>query len=119
MKQKLSYVLIPFIMVFIALGLLNGPTAEATSTNATWSTATNSTTVGLPNLGDVQNNVLQTQQPTARFLGVTGYAGVQVIKYDSKTNARLAGAEFTIYDSWGRAVQVIQSNANGIAQTTT
>ncbi|GGC88567.1 SpaA isopeptide-forming pilin-related protein [Enterococcus wangshanyuanii] len=119
MKQKFSYVLIPVIMIFIALGLFNGPTAEATSTNATWSTASNSSTVGLPNLADVQNNVLQASQPTARFFGVTCYAGVQVIKYDSKTNARLAGAEFTIYDSWGRAVQVIQSNANGIAQTTT
>ncbi|MFD2308250.1 MSCRAMM family protein [Enterococcus termitis] len=119
MKQKFSYLLIPFIMFLIAMGLFNGQAAEAASTNSTWATSTSANGGGIQSLDEIQNNILTTNQPTARFLGISGRAGIQVIKYDSKTNARLAGAQFTIYDSYGRAVQVIQSNTYGVAQTTT
>lgn len=122
MKQKFSYFFFSFVLILLTLGVLNGKQAEATSSNSSWSTgvAVNDQT-GMTFTNDyissTQNSPLGRTNATPRFFSPVSCGGIQVIKYDERTNARLSDAQFTIYDRWNRPVQVIQTNYNGIAET--
>nr|WP_245186924.1 SpaA isopeptide-forming pilin-related protein [Enterococcus larvae] len=50
------------------------------------------------------------------FLPVFG-GYIEITKYDSTTFKKLAGAQFTIYNSAGKVVEVITSNAFGVAKS--
>jgi len=122
MKQKISYLFFSFVFVLLTLGALGGKQAEAVQGNASWSTGASvnsqmGTAFTNDYMSNVQNNLLTPSNATSRFFAPVSCGGIQVIKYDERTNARLSGAQFTIYDRWGRAVQVIQTNYNGIAET--
>ncbi|WP_348921923.1 SpaA isopeptide-forming pilin-related protein [Enterococcus rotai] len=122
MKQKISYLFFSFVFVLLTLGALGGKQAEAVQGNASWSTGSSvnsqmGTAFTNDYMSNVQNNLLTPSSATSRFFAPVSCGGIQVIKYDERTNARLSGAQFTIYDRWGRAIQVIQTNYNGIAET--
>lgn len=122
MKQKISYLFFSFVFVLLTLGALGVKQAEAVQGNASWSAGSSvnsqmGTAFTNDYMSNVQNNLLTPSSATSRFFAPVSCGGIQVIKYDERTNARLSGAQFTIYDRWGRAVQVIQTNYNGIAET--
>ncbi|MBO0467143.1 hypothetical protein JZO73_06305 [Enterococcus plantarum] len=119
MKQKIRYLLFSFVLVLLALGAFGGKQAEAVQNTSSWSTgasANNQLGTTLAN-NQLQNPLVTPKSATQRYFAPPSCGGVQVIKYDERTNARLSGAQFTIYDRWGRALQDIQSNYNGIAET--
>ncbi|EOL49313.1 SpaA isopeptide-forming pilin-related protein [Enterococcus caccae] len=123
MKRKISYLLFSFGLILLILGAFSGKQAEAVQT-ASWSNGTRvntqmSTAFTNKQLLNVQNNLFTYRGQTQRCFVPVSCGGIQVIKYDERTNARLSGAQFTIYDRWNRAVQVIQTNYNGVAETRT
>jgi uncharacterized surface anchored protein len=119
MKQKVSYLLMGFVFFILTLGAFNGKAieAQAVSTNS-WAIGSEQDTAQInQDLAKVPEQALAPRKATPSFFGYSNTGTVQVIKYDSKTKARLAGAQFTIYNIWGQQVQVIESNSSGIAQT--
>ncbi|WP_206913072.1 hypothetical protein IGL98_000753 [Enterococcus sp. DIV0840] len=122
MKQKISYLFFSFVLILLAMVSLDGKQAEATQINGSWSTGStvNSQTVAMftnDYISNTENSLLGRENATSRFFTPVFCGGVQVLKYDERTNARLSGAQFTIYDSWNRPVQVIETNYKGIAET--
>lgn len=121
MKQKISYLFFSFILVLLAIGTIGTKQAEAAQ-NTSWATASsgNGQTENLftkDYLSGVQDKLSTNSTVAPRFFAPVSCGGIQVIKYDGRTKARLSGAQFTIYDRYNRAVQVIQTNYNGIAET--
>ncbi|MTD38401.1 hypothetical protein GIX45_07145 [Erwinia sp. CPCC 100877] len=119
MKQKVRYLLMPFVFFILTLGIFNGKAIEAQAvSNNNWSVGTQQeAALADQNLAKIQEQVLTPKKATLSFFGYSNKGTLQVIKYDSKTKARLAGAQFTIYNLWGQSVQVIETNSSGIAQT--
>jgi uncharacterized surface anchored protein len=119
MKQNVSYLLMAIVFFILTLGAFNGKAVEAQAvSNNTWSVGTQQeATLINQNLARMQEQVLAPGKAAPSFFGYSNTGSVQVIKYDSKTKARLAGAQFTIYNNWGQPVQVIETNSYGIAQT--
>ncbi|MGX7264903.1 SpaA isopeptide-forming pilin-related protein [Enterococcus crotali] len=121
MKQKISYLFFSFILVLLAISTIGTKQAEAAQ-NTSWATAAsgNGQTENLftnDYLSGVQEKLSTGSTVAPRFFAPVSCGGIQVIKYDGRTNARLSGAQFTIYDRYNRVVQVIQTNYNGIAET--
>lgn len=122
MKQKVSYLFCSLALILLTIGVLGAKHAEAVQNDASWSTAT---VISGPsenggqndNISNLQRGLLAPNNATPRFFAPISCGGIQVIKYDEQTNARLAGAQFTIYDCWNRAIQVIQTNYYGIAES--
>ncbi|MGX7202544.1 hypothetical protein BCR22_12715 [Enterococcus plantarum] len=122
MRQKFSYLFFSFVLILLTIVVLGAKQAEAVQNNSTWSTASfineqSENNLSNNNISEIQRNLLAPTSVTPRFFSPVSCGGIQVIKYDARTNARLAGAQFTIYDRWNRAIQVIQTNYNGIAET--
>ncbi|MHC5227714.1 SpaA isopeptide-forming pilin-related protein [Enterococcus sp. LJL99] len=119
-KRNVVRLLLLPILFFIGVVTFGTEQAEATSLTSTWSTNTASDPLAQndPIFGRSANQTVPSSFNARCYIPPT-YGGVQVVKYDSKTNARLAGAQFTIYNSRNQAVQVIQTNTNGIAETRT
>lgn len=122
MKQKISYLFFSFALILLTLGILGAKQAEATQSNGSWSIGSainNQTGTAYTDgyISNTQNDLSESTNATSRFFAPVSCGGIQVIKYDERTNARLSGAQFTIYDSLNRPVQVIQTNNNGIAET--
>ncbi len=108
-------------MVLLAISTIGTKQAEAAQ-NTSWATAAsgNGQTENLftnDYLSGVQEKLSTGSTVAPRFFAPVSCGGIQVIKYDGRTNARLSGAQFTIYDRYNRVVQVIQTNYNGIAET--
>lgn len=114
MKQKISYLFFSLVLMLLTVTTIFGETqAEATQGAASWST---SLEVHNSKIGRLTLNESRSNTPS-RFFTPVKNGGIQVIKYDKYTKARLSGAQFTIYDSRNQAVEVIQSNYNGVAET--
>ncbi|WP_207695704.1 hypothetical protein DOK67_0001598 [Enterococcus sp. DIV0212c] len=120
MKQRKKYLLFPILLFLLMISTFGWKTAEATGNNS-WSVLSESEAraqnLGNQPLLETERTVLE--KPTPRTFCFVKRGAVQVVKYDKNTNARLAGAQFTIYDRWGCIVQVIESNYNGVAYTNT
>lgn len=124
MKKKLNYIAIPFVLFLALLGVLGSKTAEAaaetvTETPSSWKVVTENNQSNNEDLSMIQKRGLLSKERFDRNCVPVGKAGLQIIKYDSRTKARLQGAQFTIYDRYDRVVQVIETNAYGVAQTNT
>lgn len=124
MKQKISYLFYSLVLIVFTISVFGGKQAEAaTQSNASWSTTSvmnnqfGGNTSSNDYLSTMQSGLPRSSQITPRFFVPKLCGGVQVIKYDDRTKARLSGAQFTIYDSFNRPVQVIQTNYNGVAET--
>ena len=118
-KSVVSFLLLPilFLMGVIFLGTEK---VEAEQLTGTWSTTTT-------NRASIQTNSAFERQPNrqipstvnSRYYRPAACGGLEITKYDSQTNAKLAGAQFTIYNNRNQAIQVIQSNREGIAESRT
>lgn len=114
MKNKLSYFFISLTVLLIGIIFLADRVEAESGSSDTWSVGTNNLSVDSMTALDQ----LMTQPiSNYRYDSSIGKAGVQITKYDTKTKKRLQGAQFTIYDKFNRAVQVIETNAYGVAQT--
>ncbi|WP_281246847.1 MSCRAMM family protein, partial [Enterococcus silesiacus] len=121
MKQKISYLFFSIVLILLAISTVGTKQAEAAQ-NTSWATTSsgNGQTENLftnDYLSGIQDKLATNTGVAPRFFAPVSCGGIQVIKYDERTNARLSGAQFTIYDGYNRAVQVIQTNYNGIAET--
>ncbi|MBO0440000.1 hypothetical protein JZO69_06480 [Enterococcus sp. DIV0869a] len=106
--------------IFTIISTFGWKTAEATGNNS-WSVLTESE-ARAQNLGNqslLETERIVLEKPTPRTFCFVKRGAVQVVKYDKSTKARLAGAQFTIYDRWGRIAQIIETNYNGVAYTNT
>ncbi|MFD2386074.1 SpaA isopeptide-forming pilin-related protein [Enterococcus rivorum] len=84
--------------------------------NTSWEVIPESSEQNTPKIG-LEKAVLNPRY-TPRFFPRPCEGKVKIAKYDSRTGARLAGAQFTIYDRYNRVVQAITTDYNGVAQTT-
>lgn len=115
-KNVVRWLLLP-VLFLLGIFVFGTERAEASIGASTWST--NTTNSSLVQTDSFYGNQLFTYDSSERWCASPAYGSVQVIKYDSQTNARLAGAQFTIYNSSSQAIQVIQSDSRGIAETKT
>lgn len=117
-KNVFRFLLLP-VLFLLGIFVFSTEKVEAASLTSTWSTDTNSLFDQNTAITGQQSNQVGTSSLNTRWYAPSLCGGVQVTKYDCTTNKRLAGAQFTIYNNWNQAVQVIQSNSNGIAETRT
>ncbi|MGX7244467.1 SpaA isopeptide-forming pilin-related protein, partial [Enterococcus quebecensis] len=126
MKRKIIYLFLSLVLMVLAITSLGGRVVEATQgNNPSWSTSSvvnddkNGSVMANDYMSNLQSRISMSRSLSPRFFSPVSCGGVQVIKYDGQTKARLSGAQFTIYNRWNRAVQVIQSGYDGIAETRT
>ncbi|EOI00261.1 hypothetical protein UAW_00127 [Enterococcus haemoperoxidus ATCC BAA-382] len=118
MKRKVSYLFYSLVLILLTISALGTKKVEAaTENNGSWSTTSITSNQAGNTLSNIQKGYSVTPKATPRFFIPVLRGGIQIIKSDEHTKARLSGAQFTIYDRFNRAVQVIQTNYNGIAET--
>ncbi|WP_321385838.1 SpaA isopeptide-forming pilin-related protein [uncultured Enterococcus sp.] len=125
MKKSIRRVIYPVIMMIMALVFFSNQTIEAEATNdlstgGGWNST--ASTVSQESPTDPAAAVLSGVQATSASLNsrcfLPTFGGyIEITKYDSTTFKKLAGAQFTIYNSAGKVVEVITSNAYGIAKS--
>lgn len=115
-----KYVWIFLLTLVTWAGLsLNQTTAEAQSFSSQG--LFGGTTRSFQANGTDANSIGATEQSRSAFSSrffcpPSGYGYIEILKYDrDNCYARLAGAQFTIYDSCGRIVRVVETGKDGMA----
>ncbi|WYJ90335.1 hypothetical protein A5888_002092 [Enterococcus sp. 9E7_DIV0242] len=115
-----SAIMMIMALVFFAVQETEAEAAVNLSTGSGWSTGLESGTQESPT--DPTAFALSGVQASSASLNSRCFTPIfggyiEITKYDATTFKKLAGAQFTIYNSAGKVVEVITSNAYGVAKS--